>query len=499
MSLLVLLLCVLISPWVPDVNGYYRGINLHGGWQGIEGGSPSVFAPGWHLDFFKARGFNVFRVGFAWQQLQTSLNSALNPPYLKQMDDFVAEAQSRGLFVGFVPLPGNYQGKHIGTQVPISAFIDMWTRLATHYKGNPTVWAYDLINEPDDVDQADSWNIQWGPATVRAIRTIDTEKYILFPTSTGGWGHYFLSHTGGLPIQDPANKVIYQAHFYFDASASGQYVNGYDAPSLDIGVQRARGFALWCATNKVKCLAGEYGIPGGWVAGNENCTWGNADVDSRWNTVLDTFLSYIDKFDISGNYWNGGPYSDVTDIGPTCDGIVRKQMPIIIAHVGTDANPTAWFQKPVPPMPIPNTPEIVYHDTLQNGYVNNGWGTVDLKCTSPVHSGTYSIKMYYNNWVGVWFQILGGISTQQYKSISYWVYPTSSEQNMKVQASHDGVAVGTTVMPTFSAVNQWQQIVIDFTALGVKTGAILDGFWIQENSAADQGVLYMDDVTLINF
>jgi len=313
-----------------STTAYYRGVNLFGGWQGLYGGV-SVFGTNEDLDYFKSKGLNTFRVGFAWEQLQPTLYGNFNPTYLALMDDFASRCKARGLRFSWVPLPGSWKGNQVGSSaVPTEAFYDMWTKVATHYMSETALWGYDLLNEPN---MGDIWNTNYGPGAILAIRKVDMNHPIIVPTSCGGYGHYWKYHTAGLPMHDPANKLIYQAHFYFDNPPNGQYQNGYDAYPT-IGPDHAADFVNWCKNNTQTCYVGEYGIPGGWTSGNETCTFGPCSNDPRWNVVIDNFLEYLDQNQISATYWAGGPYGDINDIGPTCAGCDRPQMAILVKHLG---------------------------------------------------------------------------------------------------------------------------------------------------------------------
>ncbi len=342
-------------PASPAVSAaYFRGLDLKGGDQGLCCGA-DAFAPPATLDWAKSKGFNVFRVPFAWAHLQPTTGGPLDPAYLGAMDALVAAARARGQRVAFVPMDRR--------ESPVTDFVDLWTRLAGHYKDEPAIWGYDLMNEPDQ----DAWNTAYLPQIIAAIRSVDMTHTIVIPTSTGGYGQNWSSHTAGLPVQDPADNVLYEAHFYFDTPANGQYPQGaaFAVPNddLNIGVERATDFANWCNANNVRCYAGEYGIPGGWTDGNATCTNGTPSTDPRWLTVLDRFLTYLDQNHISGTYWEAGPFGDVNDLGPTCSNQDRPQLSILQKHPGagddlspidTTAPPTAT-NTPAPPTTT-NTP-----------------------------------------------------------------------------------------------------------------------------------------------
>lgn len=329
------------SRFQPVSPSYFRGFDLKGGDQGLCCGA-DAFAPPATLDWARSKGFDIFRVPFAWAHLQPSPGGPLDGPYLSAMDALVAAARVRGQRAAFVPIDRR--------EAPVADFVDLWTRLARHYKDEPTIWGYDLMNEPDQ----DAWNTVYLPQIIAAIRSVDMTHTIVIPTSTGGWGQYWDSHTAGLPVRDPADNVLYEAHFYFDTPANGQYPQGtaFDVPNddLNIGVERAHDFVNWCNANGVRCYVGEYGIPGGWTDGNVACTNGAPSTDPRWLTVLDRFLTYLDQNHISGTYWEAGSFGDVNDLGPTCSGLDRPQLAVLQKHPESgNSMPLAATSTPAPP------------------------------------------------------------------------------------------------------------------------------------------------------
>ena len=312
-----------LPPPTPAPSSYVRGLNLDGG---MRRGGQDAFASPAMLDWTRSKGFDVFRVPFSWVQLQPAPDGPLDNAYLGAMDRLVVAARARGQRVAFVPMDRRV--------APVAAFVDLWTRLARHYKDESAIWGYDLMNEPD----RDVWNTAYLPPIIAAIRSVDMTHTIVVASSTGGWGQYWDAHTAGLPVRDPANNVLYEAHVYFDTPANGRYPRGgvFDVPrgDLNIGVERATDFANWCNANSVRCYVGEFGIPGGWTGGTRACTHGTPSTDPRWLTVLDRFLTYLDHNHISSTYWEAGPFGDVNDLGPTCSGRDRPQLAILQKHAG---------------------------------------------------------------------------------------------------------------------------------------------------------------------
>ena len=104
-------------------------------------------------------------------------------------------------------------------------FVALWGRIARRYKGNPTIWGYDLVNEP--VQQApapatgttDSQAAQLRAA--QAIRLIDAAVPIIIETD--GW-----DSPEGYRALEPVtlSNVIYQVHMYVPGEFTHQGVAG---------------------------------------------------------------------------------------------------------------------------------------------------------------------------------------------------------------------------------------------------------------------------------
>lgn len=96
-------------------------------------------------------------------------------------------------------------------------------------------------------------------------------------------------------LKDPVNNLIYEAHVYFDADASGSYNGSYDTEkgSPTRGIERVRPFVNWLKNNQLKGFVGEYGVP---------------DDDERWLVTMDNFLNYLQSEGVNATYWAAGPW-----------------------------------------------------------------------------------------------------------------------------------------------------------------------------------------------
>jgi endoglucanase len=302
------------------------------------------------LDYFKANGLELIRLPFKWERIQRTLHGALHEPDMLEIDRVLNEIEKRGMRV-ILDLH-NYGRRYdettattyaIGSpNLPLSAFKDVWQRLAARYKGRACIWAYGIMNEPHG--QAPYTWLDSAQQAVDGIRLEDMQHAILIPGEGWSAAHRWLQvSTNLLNIVDPADNVIYEAHQYFDDDRSGEYNQSYDNEGAypEVGVDLVSDFVEWCTTNGVRGFIGEYGVPRN---------------DARWNVVLQNFVAYLQANGISGTYWAGGSRWDNSY---KIDAHIRKpnhaeapQMAVLTDYasgLGTQFWPTyEWFRNQAP-------------------------------------------------------------------------------------------------------------------------------------------------------
>ncbi len=148
------------------------------------------------------------------------------------------------------------------------AFVALWEKIATRFKGHPALWAYDLVNEPvqttpppDGVDDYLAVQVR----AAKAIRHIDPTTAILIEADQ--W-----DSAGGYRDLDPVDvpNVVYQMHMYDPGQFTHQGVHDnkvgvvypgeiggvkYDKERLRAVLQPVRDFQL---AYNVHIYAGEF-------------------------------------------------------------------------------------------------------------------------------------------------------------------------------------------------------------------------------------------------
>ncbi|SIR03393.1 Cellulase family 5 [Rhizobium sp. RU33A] len=294
----------------------FRGINLAGAEFGNLQG---VFGEGYiypsleTVTYFAGKGFNTVRLPFLWERLQPKLNSDFDPAELSRLKETVATIGSFNQTVILDPHNyARYFEKLIGTEeVPVSAFVDFWQRLAKEFEGDRHV-VFGLMNEPFDISSTD-WRDVANEA-IAGIREVGADNLILVPgTSWTGAHSWFGDWYGGanaevlLSIKDPANNYAFELHQYFDDDFSGTLNNCSRAADA---VDAIREVGEWLKETGQRGFLGEFGVPG-----TPECT-----------AVLTEVVKLLDEDKtswIGWTYWAAGdwwPETEELNIQPTKNG-----------------------------------------------------------------------------------------------------------------------------------------------------------------------------------
>ena len=140
--------------------------------------------------------------------------------------------------------------------------------------------------------------------------------------------------------------------------------------------------------------------------------------------------------------------------------------------------------------------QSVYDDSLQNGWSNYSWATVDFASASPVHGGADAISVQSGAYQALYLHH-DAQPAAGFTALTFWINggPTGG-QRLQVQATLGGVAQPAYGLPA-PAANTWTLVSIPLSALGVTTQTNFDGFWIQDISGQSSSPVYfVDDAAL---
>lgn len=275
------------------------GINLAGAEFGLATGAYGfdyIYPNASELDYFKSKGIDLIRLPFRWEHMQTSIGGELDAAEAGRLQTVLDAAGARGMQV-VIDLHnyGRHSGSVIGSDaLPIPAFADFWSKMATEFGGSSAVKGFGLMNEPHDMGGAAVWPAA-AQAAADAIRATGATQEIV--VAGDGWssaGMWQLVN-GNLSIADPLNKIVYEAHIYFDRDNTGTYKGTFDEEGVttDAGVRRLETFSSWLEAHGAKGFIGEFGAP--------------AD-DPRWLEALDKLVDALHEKNIDGTAWAAGPW-----------------------------------------------------------------------------------------------------------------------------------------------------------------------------------------------
>ncbi|MDQ3864633.1 MAG: glycoside hydrolase family 5 protein [Actinomycetota bacterium] len=148
----------------PPVPGSLRGMNTSSGaniQSGFSRSNPGTYGQNYvypdQADFayLRTRGHNLTRIPFRWERVQPQLNNPLKSVEMARLKSSFDAAAAVGMKV--IPNlhnPGCRYYFGVGdyaaigsTRVPISAYKDVWARLAEAWNGHPAIAGYDIMNE----------------------------------------------------------------------------------------------------------------------------------------------------------------------------------------------------------------------------------------------------------------------------------------------------------------------------------------------------------------
>lgn len=321
---------------LPPMDEPMLGVNL----ASASGGSvPGTFGKDYiypkmqDLYYYKAKGVRLIRFPFRAARVLEDLDGETldydqTNSDIKAMKAVVDEAERLGMWV-FLDAHDYAERTINGTQHKLGdevytaeKFARMWKMIAEAFKDNKNIWGYDLQNEP----KVSATNlVPIYQAAINAIRTVDTKAQIiveganwasayewiygnrsdkLYPEypSTVDWSYKASSNWNLANLVDPQNKIVFEAHGYFDKDNSGTYQKGYQEVDFR---KRFAPFLEWCKVNNKKALIGEFGVP---YVGAKTAS------DERWMTVIDEAFDFFRSYQVNATYWCGGAMYEANEL-----------------------------------------------------------------------------------------------------------------------------------------------------------------------------------------
>lgn len=202
-------------------------------------------------------GMNVIRLPFTYMNVDfdaiESYDNAGKNYDFSDLDDFVSKAWECGMYT-ILDLHGAYgsqngqdhSGESFGNASEVDFYsneqmktltVKLWTALSEHYKDNPAVAGYDILNEPSekggwiDDNQGANGYIHWNmfDRLYQAIRSTGDEHIVIFESC---WGEYNLP----APSRYNWENCMYSFHHYnnMGGDSTEAFMNNWQSKLSDI-------------------------------------------------------------------------------------------------------------------------------------------------------------------------------------------------------------------------------------------------------------------------
>ncbi|KAF3942349.1 Endoglucanase [Dactylella cylindrospora] len=265
--------------------------------------------------FYKSLGLNCIRVPFNYRHFEDDLNPrVLKPEGFKSLDRLVDICAEHGIYtiLDMHTAPGGQNGDwHADVAHHVPEFwthkdfqdrsIWLWEQLATHYKDNPWIAGYNVLNEP--TDPTHTLLQLWYDRVYTAIRAIDPDHILFLDGNTFGsdFSHFVPAETC-----DKWSNVVYSVHDYsrFGFPASKEVYTGSEEQRKKVR-QNYDKKVEWMKKNNLPIWNGEWGpvYARPWFDGDKS-----EEINESRLKLLDDQLTVYDEEKIPWSIWT---YKDV--------------------------------------------------------------------------------------------------------------------------------------------------------------------------------------------
>ncbi len=245
------------------------------------------------FEAFAAKGLTLIRIPILWERVQPKAKSGLNMEALFSILTLLDNAESANVQI-ILDLHNYGRYYNIPLEVKHADYLsNFWVTLITAIGNKPALYGIELMNEPHDLPGGGEAWANIAQQTVTAVRQYNNNVTILVPGYSWQSAHFWPENNKSLIISDPANKILYSAHQYFDSNYSGTYQQPTQG-NVSYGSELIIPFIQWLKEKNVKGIITEYGVP---------------SKDKTALGMMRNMLQLIDNSEvlIGAIYWASGP------------------------------------------------------------------------------------------------------------------------------------------------------------------------------------------------
>jgi endoglucanase len=277
-----------------------RGINLGNALEAPKEGEWGMTLEEEYFEAIRKAGFQSVRIPIKW-----SAHADNEPPYridsafFERVDWAIKQALSRGLVA--VINTHHYDEMDQDPEKHVARLTAIWTQIAERYKNQPGHLYFELLNEPHDKLNDDTWNHMFS-GILSAVRASNPRRIVIIGPSQ--WND--LGHLEKLALPKDDRRIIATFHDYrpFEFTHQGaEWVNGsakwlgtkWEGTPAQLAAMRAdfQKAVSWAKANDRPLFLGEFGA------------YSKADMKSRiaWTAAM---AREAERNGVSWAYWEFG-------------------------------------------------------------------------------------------------------------------------------------------------------------------------------------------------
>ncbi|MBN1412562.1 MAG: cellulase family glycosylhydrolase [Spirochaetales bacterium] len=420
-----------------------------------------------------------------WARLDWAITEMGNRGIYTIIDLHAAQGSQNGFDNSGQAGPARFWYQNSEGETYRANMVRLWQAIATHYRGNPAVAGYDLLNEPMGTSGSDG-NVTakntWHNQCYQAIRAIDPDHIIIIESP---WN--LDTNNICYPSQYRWTNVVYQIHCYEWNNQDWNGMNNYVNNTINH-------MKTWANNYNVPILNGEfqvYGFMDLWgnylnLMNSNNINWtswtykvtGNG---SSWGTLYNSFSGS------SPDIYNNS-YDQILAAWRTCDTATHYRYngtlgPVVAARTNVNKGASLFGSTATPTptpgstttYPVPGKIEAenysamsgIQTETCSEGTLNVGWieagdwldyrvniagsGTYRVDYRVAAQSSSIQLQLRQGN------TVLGSVTAS---STGGWQNWTTASHNVSLNA-------GTTTLRVYAAGTGWNINYLVFTSVGV--------------------------------
>ncbi len=473
--------------------GFKTHTQFYNGVKGAFGGNQAQaddFLHQWRMNYvtnqtivdLKALGFNSVRVPFHYNMFWNG--SAVTDQGFQYFDRLIEYCKANGVHILLdmhaapgAQNPGDHSDNNLSNDTQprnsvlfwdannINIATQVWKHIATHYANEPTIWGYDLLNEP--VTQAGrEYELLTSYVTMKnAIRTVDANHIIV---AEGDWWASDMQKIDWLDATTQSKtgitskwdtNLVYETHHYVFGDESGiSLLDGRKAVSDKLNVPLIFGeygedsesvirkMTDWAINNNVGYFPWTF----------KKISFGNCLWTVPSNSAFDNLRSYIK---------NGGtpPANAYNDLIAYCNNNIANGKPGVVFNTGFYN--AVKRNAPLPPAQIPGTIEAEAFKTQSGIQTETTTDTGGGQNVGFVDAGDwldYSVDVKTAGTYQVQFRVASASTTGQIQLMS----GTSVLATVNVPNT-GGWQVWTTISTTASLNAGLQTLRLNFSGAGL--------------------------------